>query len=132
MLYPTETLDLLPPVEQIDAHLKHQKSIFRPRADGFLKEKAERKVREMACSSRFSDFRVWQGQKDLNPRHAVLEGGYNDLTIYVMAKLCRIYAAFSCITIDDSERLQVVCGRNKQQINNTQTTDLIKQSLFEL
>ena len=73
MLYPTETLDLLPPVEQIDAHLKHQKSIFRPRADGFLKEKAERKVREMACSSRFSDFRVWQGQKDLNPRHAVLE-----------------------------------------------------------
>ena len=56
MLYPTETLDLLPPVEQIDAHLKHQKSIFRPRADGFLKEKAERKVREMACSSRFSDF----------------------------------------------------------------------------
>ena len=56
MLYPTETLDLLPPVEQIDAHLKHQKSIFRPRADGFLKEKAERKVREMACSSHFSDF----------------------------------------------------------------------------
>ena len=76
MLYPTETLDLLPPVEQIDAHLKHQKSIFRPRADGFLKEKAERKVREMACSSRFSDFRVWQGQKDLNPRHAVLEAMY--------------------------------------------------------
>ena len=62
MLYPTETLDLLPPVEQIDAHLKHQKSIFRPRADGFLKEKAERKVREMACSSRFSDFRVWQAE----------------------------------------------------------------------
>ena len=65
MLYPTETLDLLPPVEQIDAHLKHQKGIFRPRAAELLKKKAERKVREMACSSRFSDFRVWQGQKDL-------------------------------------------------------------------
>ena len=79
MMYPTETLDLLPPVEQIDAHLKHQKGIFRPRAAELkhqkgifrpraaelLKKKAERKVREMACSSRFSDFRVWQGQKDL-------------------------------------------------------------------
>lgn len=32
MLYPTETLDLLPPDAQIDAHLKHQKGIFRPRA----------------------------------------------------------------------------------------------------
>ena len=36
MLYSTETLDLLPPVEQIDAHLKHQKGIFRPRAAEFL------------------------------------------------------------------------------------------------
>ena len=43
MLYPTETLDLLPPVEQIDAHLKHQKGIFRPRAAEFLKKKAEKK-----------------------------------------------------------------------------------------
>ena len=73
MLYPTETLDLLPPVEQIDAHLKHQKGIFRPRAAEFLKKKAERKVRKTACLSHFSDFRVWQGQKDSNPRHAVLE-----------------------------------------------------------
>ena len=32
MLYPTETLDWLPPDAQIDAHLKHQKGIFRPRA----------------------------------------------------------------------------------------------------
>ena len=32
MLYPTETLDLLTLFAQIDAHLKHQKSIFRPRA----------------------------------------------------------------------------------------------------
>jgi len=32
MLYPTETLDLLQPDAQIDAHLKHQKGIFRPRA----------------------------------------------------------------------------------------------------
>lgn len=32
MLYSTETLDLLPPDAQIDAHLKHQKGIFRPRA----------------------------------------------------------------------------------------------------
>ena len=32
MLYPTETLDLLPPDAQIDAHLKHQMGISRPRA----------------------------------------------------------------------------------------------------
>ena len=32
MLYQTETLDLLPLDAQIDAHLKHQKGIFRPRA----------------------------------------------------------------------------------------------------
>ena len=28
---------------------------------------------DSAYSSRFSDFWVWQGQKDSNPRHAVLE-----------------------------------------------------------
>ena len=32
MLYQTETLDLLTLFAQIDAHLKHQKGIFRPRA----------------------------------------------------------------------------------------------------
>ena len=43
MLYPTETLDLLPPDAQIDAHLKHQKSIFRPRAaEKTQKEKSEK------------------------------------------------------------------------------------------
>ena len=43
MLYQTETLDLLPPDEQIDAHLRHQKGIFRPRAVAKTqKEKSEK------------------------------------------------------------------------------------------
>ena len=32
MMYPTERVELLAVDAQIDAHLKHQKSIFRPRA----------------------------------------------------------------------------------------------------
>ena len=43
MLYPTETLDLLPPDAQIDAHLKHQKGIFRPRAVRKRENKNSRK-----------------------------------------------------------------------------------------
>ena len=43
MLYPTETLDLLPPDAQIDAHLKHQKGIFRPRAVKKRENKNSRK-----------------------------------------------------------------------------------------
>ena len=74
MMYPTETVELLPLFEQIDVNLKHKKDIIRPRAAEFLIKKSERKVRKMACLSRFSDFGVWQGQKDSNPRHAVLEG----------------------------------------------------------
>ena len=43
MLYQTETLDLLTLFAQIDAHLKHQKSIFRPRAaEKTQKEKSEK------------------------------------------------------------------------------------------
>ena len=43
MLYQTETLDVLTLFEQIDAHLKHQKSIFRPRAaEKTQKEKSEK------------------------------------------------------------------------------------------
>ena len=70
MLYPTETLDLLPPDAQIDAHLKHQKGIFRPRAVAKTqKEKSEKRLKQAI----FRTLSVWQGQKDLNPRHAVLE-----------------------------------------------------------
>ena len=43
MLYPTETLDLLSPDAQIDAHLKHQKGIFRPRAVKKRENKNSRK-----------------------------------------------------------------------------------------
>ena len=35
--------------------------------------KRKEKASKMACLSRFQDFWKWQGQKDLNPRHAVLE-----------------------------------------------------------
>ena len=43
MLYPTETLDWLSPDAQIDAHLKHQKGIFRPRAVKKRENKNSRK-----------------------------------------------------------------------------------------
>ena len=43
MLYQTETLDLLPPDEQIDAHLRHQKGIFRPRAVAKTQKENSRK-----------------------------------------------------------------------------------------
>ena len=43
MLYQTETLDLLPPDAQIDAHLKHQKGIFRPHAVRIRENKNSRK-----------------------------------------------------------------------------------------
>ena len=43
MLYPTETLDWLSPDAQIDAHLKHQKGIFRPRTVRKRENKNSRK-----------------------------------------------------------------------------------------
>ena len=43
MLYPTETLDWLSPDAQIDAHLKHQKGIFRSRAGKKRENKNSRK-----------------------------------------------------------------------------------------
>ena len=42
MLYQTETLDLLLPDAQIDAHLKHQKGFFRPRAAEKTENKSPR------------------------------------------------------------------------------------------
>ena len=69
MLYPTETLDLLPPDAQIDAHLKHQMGISRPRAVAKTQKESPRN----GLFKPFLGLFVWQGQKDLNPRHAVLE-----------------------------------------------------------
>ena len=58
MLYPTETLDLLPPDAQIDAHLKHQKGIFRPRAV---------KKREKASEIAFRSQKLMAGAEGLEP-----------------------------------------------------------------
>ena len=69
MLYSTETLDLLPPDAQIDAHLKHQMGISRPRAVAKTQKESPRN----GLFKPFLGLFVWQGQKDLNPRHAVLE-----------------------------------------------------------
>ena len=67
MLYPTEMLDLLPPVEQIDAHLKHQKSIFRPRADEFLKEKSRKKSPRIGLFKPFLGLLSLAGAEGLEP-----------------------------------------------------------------
>ena len=76
MLYPTETLDLLPPDALLLLILSIKKGISDRAPWDFQVRTTKRKVRKMACTSRFSDFWVWQGQKDLNPRHAVLEAMY--------------------------------------------------------
>ena len=63
MLYPTETLDLLTLFAQIDAHLKHQKSIFRPRAA----EKTQKKSPKNGLFKPFLGLLSLAGAEGLEP-----------------------------------------------------------------
>ena len=75
----------------------------------------------MACSSRFSDFWVWQGQKDLNPRHAVLEWRPKGFTVVCRCEWFVIMSVFKPFSGCMSERLTVSLNCNKHQINTKQT-----------
>ena len=63
MLYHTETLDLLTLFAQIDAHLKHQKGISRPRTV----EKHKNKTPENGLFKPFSGVFLMAGAEGLEP-----------------------------------------------------------------
>ena len=56
----------MPPDGKIDALIEHQTPSNRPSA-------GENNARKNRLNVMFKRFFAWQGQKDLNPRHAVLE-----------------------------------------------------------
>ena len=120
MLYRTEMLDLLPPDALLLLILSIKKGIS-DRAPWVFQERiAKRKVRKMACSSRFSDFWVWQGQKDLNPRHAVLEWRPKGFICFCRCERFVIILVFKPFSGRMSEWLTVSQNSNKHQINTKQ------------
>ena len=66
MMYQTETLRKGVTQWKNEALEEHQSRSKRPRA-------IEKGIRKNGLNRMFKPFFLWQGQKDLNPRHAVLE-----------------------------------------------------------
>ena len=86
MLYPTETLDWLSPDAQIDAHLKHQKGIFRPRA-----VKKRKKTPENGLFKPFSGVFLMAGAEGLEPS---ARGFGANVESQKSAYICRFQAVF--------------------------------------
>ena len=70
MMYQTETLRKGVTQWKFEALEEHQSRSKRPRA-------IEKCIRKNGLTRIVKPFFLWQGQKDLNPRHAVLERLFN-------------------------------------------------------
>ena len=91
MLYQTETLDLLPLDAQIDAHLKHQKGIFRPRAVRFSSENIKKKSPKNGLYKPFFGLLSLAGAEGLEPS---ARGFGDDVESPKSTWICRFQAIF--------------------------------------